>query len=244
PALAELRRTSRIRSVRTMIECTGYRSGGAAFLAQAWASSYGPPSASGLTAVLFDTSEGLRHHEEAGLHTLSVGARIAMGAFWHEARNMSSAMRVLISSLKRRPGVADTEEIEALASLVYGLEKLASDELHPGSMQSFDIASLRAVLDHLRIVMEPSFQDAGIEVHWATGDAVPLVRADHHGLLQVFINLARNASRALASSEIKGLTVSATVQEDQVFVRFHNAGDPVEHPELLFQPFQPSAEEH
>ena len=33
PALDELRLTSRIRSVRTMLECTGYRSGGDAFLA-------------------------------------------------------------------------------------------------------------------------------------------------------------------------------------------------------------------
>ena len=244
PALDELRLTSRIRSVRTMLECTGYRSGGEAFLAHAWVSSYGPPSATGLSAVLFDSSENLRHNEETGLHTLSVGARIASGAFWHEARNMCSAMRVLIGSLKRRPSVADTEEMEALVSLVNGLEKLASDELYPSAMQSFDIASLRSVLDHLRIVIEPSFQESHVNLHWQIADNVPVVRADHHGLLQVFINLARNAGRAMADYDPQQLTVSATVEASRVLVHFHNTGQPVKNPELLFQPFQPAATEH
>jgi hypothetical protein len=60
-------------------------------------------------------------HEEVGLRSLTASARIVMGAFWHETRNLCSAMRVLVSALMQRPGVAETEEVEGLKSLVDSL---------------------------------------------------------------------------------------------------------------------------
>jgi signal transduction histidine kinase len=241
PALSELRHTSRVRAVRTMMEFTGRRGNGSAFLAHAWVSSDGPPSETGMTAVLFDSSDDMRENEEARLHTLAVGARIAMGAFWHEARNLCSAMRVVIGNLKRIPHIAETEEILALGSLVGSLEQLASDELHPSSNQSYDICSLRVSLEHLRIMMEPALNEAGVEVTWRTGEDVPLVRAEPHGLLQVFVNMLRNAIRAMETVEKKQLSVRATAENDVVMVRFLNSGAPVENANLLFQPFQPGA---
>jgi two-component system sensor kinase FixL len=187
PDVARLRQTPGVRRlVRTMIEGTGYRHGGEAFLAHIWVSSYGPPSASGLTAVIFDASEQLRTHEEFGLHSLTTSARVIMGAFWHETRNLCSAMRVLVTGLAHRPGIAESEELDGLKSLVESLEKLAYAERQPASEHALDTASIRVVLDHLRIVMEPSFQEKKIAVYWRIEDNLPLVGADHHGLLQVF----------------------------------------------------------
>src|SRR5207248_3859526 len=52
PTLAELRKPSGVRRlVRTMLECTGYRRGGEAFLAHVWVSSTGPPSVTGFSAL-------------------------------------------------------------------------------------------------------------------------------------------------------------------------------------------------
>jgi len=242
PVLATLRQTSRVRHlVRTMIECTGARRNRETFLAHIWVSSFGPPSATGLTAVVFDSSQQLRDREEEGLQTLATSTRIIMGAFWHETRNLCTAMRVTANSMKRIPSLAETEEVEALNSLVAGLEKLASSELRPESEREFENASLRSVLDHLRIVIEPWFRESGIGVSWQIADDMLMVRADHHGILQVFLNLARNSRRVLENCERKEIAISASVEEGRILVRFRNSGPPVADPVQLFAPFQPEA---
>jgi two-component system sensor kinase FixL len=104
-------------------------------------------------------------------------------------------------------------------------------------------AGVRAVLEHLRIVIEPSFQEKHIPVYWGIEENLPLVRADSHGLLQVFLNLARNAQRALEKSGRKELRIVAAAEDHRIKVRFHNSGPPIADPEILFKPFQPGASE-
>jgi two-component system sensor kinase FixL len=239
PDIVKLREVTKVRHfVRTMIEGTGYRQDGQAFLAHVWVSSYGSPAAAGLIAVIFDGSEQLRTQEEAALYSLTASARIIMGAFWHETRNLCSAMRILVSALMHRPGVADAEEVEGLKSLVDSLEKLAYTELQPGSERSFNSASLRATLDQLRIVIEGSFRERHITIQWRLPEHLPIVRADAHALMQVFLNLATNASRALEESGRKELTVAVNIEDGRATVRFHNSGPPVANPETLFKPLQ------
>jgi two-component system, LuxR family, sensor kinase FixL len=242
PAVAALRETrGESRLVRTSLECTGRRRTGEAFLAQVWVSTFGTREATGLSVVLFDNSEEMRHREEGHLQTLTASARVIMGSFWHETRNVCTAMRMTANSLKLIPGVEDSEEIVAMTSLVEGLERLAVAELKPESEQSQYSASLRVVLDHLRIVIERWFQELQIRVSWSLADNLPLVRGDQHAILQVFMNLARNASRVLEAVEQKQFSVDATVEGPKVLVRFRNSGPPVSNPELLFKPFQPEA---
>lgn len=245
PDLARLRHaTGSRRVVRTMIEGTGYRRDGQAFLAHIWVSSYGPRPATGFAAVVFDATDQLRAHEEVGLHSLTASARVVLGAFWHEIRNLCSAMRVLVTSLMYRPGVAEAAEVEGLKSLVEGLEKLAYAELHPNSDQDgSDTTSLRTALDHLRIVIEPSFQEKHIALQWRIVDKLPLVRADHHGLLQVFLNIARNASSALEQCERREFTVTAATDKGRVKIRFENSGPAIANPENLFKPWSPGSSE-
>ena len=123
-------------------------------------------------------------------------------------------------------------------SLMTGLERLTASGFRPDTGLSFDMASLRAVLDHLRIVIDPWFKESGITVQWHEPNDYLLIRADHHGLLQVCLNLARNANRALKSSERKEFAVITTVEGDHVLLRFHNTGAPVSDPDQLFRPFQ------
>lgn len=245
PDMARLRHATGVRRiVRTMIEGTGYRRGGQAFLAHIWVSSYGAGSAAGLAAVVFDATEQLRANEEVGLHSLTASSRVILGAFWHEIRNLCSGMRVLVTSLMYRPYVAEAEELEGLKSLVEGLEKLAYAELHPSSgPDTCDTASLRVALDHLRIVIEPSFEEKQIAVKWNVPNNLPLVRADHHGLLQVFLNIARNASSALEQCERKEFAVTATADKGRIRVRFENSGPPIADSEHLFKPWNPGASE-
>jgi C4-dicarboxylate-specific signal transduction histidine kinase len=103
------------------------------------------------------------------------------------------------------------------------------------------VADLGTVLDEARIVIEPSLREAGISPLWEVSEGLPLVRADHHALLQAFINLARNSVQALEKSPRKELRITAAMERDLVVVRFHDTGPGVAHPAELFQPFQPGA---
>jgi C4-dicarboxylate-specific signal transduction histidine kinase len=103
------------------------------------------------------------------------------------------------------------------------------------------VADLGTVLDETRIVIEPALREAGIAVFWDVSPDLPLVQADHHSLLQVFVNLARNVRAALANSPRSELRISAAVERDLVVVRFRDTGPGVAFPDELFRPFQRGA---
>jgi signal transduction histidine kinase len=102
--------------------------------------------------------------------------------------------------------------------------------------------SLRAVLDSLRIVIEPGWREASGAVLWRVPENLPRVLADPHGLLQAFLNLAQNSYRAMREVAVRELTICVLVQEQKVAVRFEDSGPGVSAPERLFQPFQQGAE--
>ena len=84
--------------------------------------------------------------------------------------------------------------------------------------------------------------DSGIELRWSLPPSLPHVLADRHKLLQVFLNLTKNSTRAMESSDTKTFTIAASVEGDRVLVRVEDTGTGVAAPERLFQPFQPGAE--
>jgi signal transduction histidine kinase len=241
PTLAAFRRPNSMRRLaRTLIECTATRHGGETFLANVWVSSAGPPDVTGLIVAAFDASQQLRNHQEIGFHTLALSARVMAGSYRRETRALGNAVRRVTTSLQMRSELSDVEEVEALASLATGLEKLAAVVPWPRE-QSAGSTSLRAVLDHFRIVVEPWFEESEIEVAWQHGSELPVVRGDHHALLHVFLGIARNAQRALEECSRREFRVSATVETAQALVRFRNSGVRPPEPEALFQPFHPAA---
>jgi C4-dicarboxylate-specific signal transduction histidine kinase len=100
---------------------------------------------------------------------------------------------------------------------------------------------IRSVLDELRLLIEASLNLAGVQIVWSVGDSLPSVSADRYGLMQVFLNLVKNSQRAMESSPLKQLTISAATEEQSVVIRFEDTGHGVEAPEKLFQPFQSRA---
>ncbi len=235
--------------LRAAAQCQGRRDNGEIFLANTWFSSYAVDSSYRLAAIVVDSSEEMREHEEENSRQLLRGNLIAAAAVSHEVRNLCSAISVVSLNLREKHGLAPDEEFRALESLVHGLEKVASiglrsGDLHAGVSAADDVQNLplQAVLDDLRIVIESDWHDMGGSIQWSGPPVSPVILADRHGLLQVFLNLARNSHRAVLNRPVRNLAVSVDARERTAIVRFQDSGPGLASPAHLFEPFQPGAD--
>jgi two-component system, LuxR family, sensor kinase FixL len=231
-------------SLRTKVECRGQRKDGEAFLAHIWFSTYETPEGRRLAAFAWDASENLRDREGAGLSNMMNTSRILIGALSHEVGNLAKSAQPAWESLARIPAVAESREHHALGAIVRALDKISTAGLQVASRRAAPVADLYTVLDETLIVIGPAFEEIDAKIIWNIAPDLPLVRADHHGLLQVFLNLANNSRRALKECDVRQLTVEAAAEGELVKVRFRDSGPGVRYPELLFRPFQPGANSH
>jgi len=164
-----------------------------------------------------------------------------MGAVAHEIRNICGAVLAVYKNLSRLSSLKDDQDLRALGTLIEGLEKLSEMELLPSRDQNSTSVELTNLLDELRVLIEPSYREAGAGIVWRLQDDLPLVTGDRYGLQQVFLNLARNSQRAMESTEEKQLTISSALESSSVVIRFADTGTGVSSPHELFKPFQRGA---
>jgi PAS domain S-box-containing protein len=243
PALSKVScRDASQRVLRAVMQSRGHREDGESFMADICFSTYGTRSGARLAAMILDTSEELRSHEETNLHQMLTGSRIAVSAVSHEIRNVCGAIGVVHQNLSRNKLLHGNKDFEALGTLILGLERIAAVDLkqYPESSTEVDVHS---VLDDLKIVISPSLQDEAIVCTWNVDPDLPMVWADPTSLMQMFLNLTTNSIRALAqAANPRCLCISAKPAGHGVAVEFLDNGGGVPHPEELFRPFQPAAQ--
>jgi C4-dicarboxylate-specific signal transduction histidine kinase len=122
------------------------------------------------------------------------------------------------------------------------LREIAAAELLPANRESTPTLTLGEVLDDLRVVMEPQSRELGIPIEWQVPADALVVRAEHHGLLQVLLNLVQNSCRAMEGYLDGVLKVAVLQDAHKVSIRVVDTGPGVAHPERLFQPFQLGAD--
>jgi len=227
---------------RTAAQCQGRRENGEVFLAQTWFSRYAAPNGTRLAAIVVDASEEMRDREEEGFRQLLRGNRIATAAVLHEVRNLCSAIALLCSNLKENHPLSGDADFQGLISLTAGLEKVAAVELSADAGEPLEPVELREVLDDLRIVIEPDWREIEGSVVWRLPPEMPAILAERHGLLQAFLNLAKNSHRAVQSCARRELRISVEAGGGEAHVRFCDTGPGIAEPERLFQPFQEGAE--
>jgi PAS domain S-box-containing protein len=241
PALQSIVLTHPSKVFRTSLQCQGRRSNGEFFLAAVWFSTYAAVSGPRLAAIIVDLSEDVRDREQLSLDHLLKNARIVMAAVSHEIRNLCGAISVVHRNLSHVKTLEDNRDFLALGTLAEGLEKIASLDLRPATEHSLAPVELNAVLDELRLLIEPPLLEAGARIAWQIDPDLPMVSADRYGLMQVFLNLVKNSNQAMEASDRKQLTISADAENQHVVVRFEDTGRGVIAPDELFQPFQRKA---
>jgi PAS domain S-box-containing protein len=228
-------------SFRTVMQCRGQRQDGEAFLADIWFSTYRTSVGPRLAAMVVDTSEDFRTREEFSLHQLLAASRILVGAVSHEVRNVCGAIAVVHENLARSGALTQNKDFEALGTLILALEKIAAMDLRQTTNQATSV-DLQALLEELRIVVEPSLREEDIELGWTIEPGLPVVWADRQSLMQVFLNLTKNSERALLKQPRRKLAVTAKLEQQRVIIRFRDTGCGVAEPERLFRPFQHGAQ--
>jgi len=241
PSLQTVVQTQPSRAFRTTLQCRGQRSTGEVFLAGVWFSTYNTMSGSRLAAVVVDLSEDLRNREDLSLDHLLKSSRILVGAMAHEVRNLCGAAVVLHKNLSRVPDLEHNEDFQALSSLIQSLERISALSVKAPSDAAVTV-ELTSLLDEVRVLIEGAYRESEIEIEWRAPENLPLVRADRYGLIQVFLNLAKNSQRAMESTETRKLRVSTSLEDKRVTIRVEDTGMGIVHPENLFRAFQPGAE--
>ncbi|PWT98017.1 MAG: hypothetical protein C5B51_30215 [Terriglobia bacterium] len=229
-------------NMRTNVECKAKRRNGDVFLANVWLSTYQTSAGAALAAVIWDASENLRDREGAGLNSMLATSRVLIGAISHEIRNLASAAASSYAALANKDGLAHDAQYEALGSLIRALESIATSGLHMAADRQPAVADLGTVLDETRIVIEPALREMGLSVKWKIDENLPLVQADQHSLLQVFVNLARNIQEHATGQDGRDVQISASLENDLVVIRFQDSGPGVARPDDLFQPFRSGAQ--
>jgi PAS domain S-box-containing protein len=242
PSLQTVVQTQPSRTFRTTLQCKGQRSTGELFLAGVWFSTYNTISGPRLAAVVVDLSEDLRNREELSLDHLLRSSRILVSAMAHEVRNLCGAAVVLHKNLSRVPDLERNEDFQALSSLIQGLERISALSVKAAPSDAAVTVELTSLLDEVRVLIEGAYSESNIKIEWRVQESLPLVWADRYGLIQVFLNLAKNSQRAMASTETRQLWLSTSSDAKQVTIRFEDTGIGIAHPENLFRPFQPGAE--
>jgi len=92
-------------------------------------------------------------------------------------------------------------------------------------------------LRELRIILTPSLRENGIALEWCIEPNLPEVWADQQSQLQVFLNLVRNAEKALAPVENARLEIHAVCADGHVRVKVSDNGPGVRDETSLFRPF-------
>ena len=225
----------------TAMQCRGRRADGEVFQADVWFSTYVTSAGPRLAAMVLDTSEELRTHEESAFHQMLTSSRILVAAVSHEVRNVCGAIALVHENLARSGKLKENKDFETLGTLVLALERIAAMDLRQTASHAV-AAEVPSLLDELRIVIESSLRESGVTSRWDIEDDLPTVWADRQSLMQVFLNLTKNSERAMEEQERKELTVSARREGVGVAIRFRDTGGGVAHPERLFHPFQQDAQ--
>lgn len=241
PALQAATQQSRSTSFRTQLRCRGKRKNGELFLAAVWFSTSVTAGGTIVSAIIVDFSEDVRDREDLSLEHLLKNAKILVGALSHEIRNLCGAVLVVYKNLSQLDGMQENEDFRALGTLIEGLENLSAMELRPSWYQGMAAVELPSLMDELQVVIGPTYRESGIDISWNAAHDLPLVVGDRYGLLQVFLNLARNSQRAMESCEIKRLTISSTVEANSVLIRFEDTGVGLSDSSALFQAFHQNA---
>lgn len=172
----------------------------------------------------------------------AVGQTAAMLA--HEIGNPLNSMHMLAQLLQRRLSRAQGLD----PSIAANLDKILAENRRLNQLL-LDFRSLarrreperrpvdlRALLDRVLELQEPLLDAQGIRVRRELPEALPILEADDAKLVQVLVNLVKNAVEAMTPGGT--LTVRATADDGTVLLEIEDTGSGIPDGIDVFEPFR------
>jgi two-component system nitrogen regulation sensor histidine kinase GlnL len=165
-------------------------------------------------------------HRGAARSVTALGAMLA-----HEIKNPLSGIRGAAQLLESALGDEDRaltrlicEETDRIVKLVDRMESFSDEP--PGARESLNIHS---VLDHVRMVATAGFA-RHVRFEQVYDPSLPHVLGSRDQLIQVFLNLVKNACEAIDQGGMDGEIVLSTAYRPGVRLKTRAAADPVSLP--------------
>jgi two-component system nitrogen regulation sensor histidine kinase GlnL len=165
-------------------------------------------------------------HRSAARSVIALAAMLA-----HEIKNPLSGIRGAAQLLEQSVGDDDRsltrlicDEADRIVKLVDRMESFSDEP--PGARESLNIHS---VLDHVRMVAMAGFA-RHVRFEQVYDPSLPHVLGSRDQLIQVFLNLVKNACEAIDQGGMDGEIVLSTAYRPGVRLKTRAAADPVSLP--------------
>ena len=188
------------------------------------------------------TEERIENERTSSILLLAAGVA-------HELGNPLNSLTIHLQLIERRlkklkatktkESVSLDDSIRVCQEEVRRLDGIITNFLDAIRPQPPDLAdaNLVDVLDEVLRFQQQEIEDRGITVEAETPADLPVVKADHNQIKQVFFNLIKNAMEAMQTGGV--LRIKTRVDDDNVYLLFGDTGAGIKQEDLvrLFQPY-------
>lgn len=235
PALQRMVRKLDGAERRSVVECRGTLDDGQEFMAQVWCGACSVDRQPLLSVAVWDSTDTMRHREEANAEAFVRVARSVFNGVSHEIRMLTAAASAACGGLAGYTEPAPPSELRLLGGVMSALENVSSASLRLPADTSGASADIAGLLCDVRLVLQPMLREAGIQLDIREVGTLPPVAADPSLLLQILVHLGMNALRAMGRGG--SFRITAKSEGSRVEIRCSDTGPGVSKPEQLFRPF-------
>lgn len=167
---------------------------------------------------------------------LSVVGELAAGIA-HEIRNPLTSIKGLTQLMHESQNVTD-EYVKVMISEIDRINQIASELLALSKPQSrkHNQVSLTDIIRYVMNIMEPEALLRGVELEFNDAQYCQ-IEGDRNGLIQVFINLLKNAMDAMPSGGVIKISSKVEGNKATVSITDQGIGIPPERLEKIGEPF-------
>ncbi len=155
-----------------------------------------------LLLELTDIEQHVRISREAQLHAMQISTRQLVRGLAHELKNPLGGVQGAAQLLERELPNADLREYtQIILNETHRLKNLIDRMLGPINRPNFALINIHAPLEQVRQLLSIEAEQiplmARLRWHFDFDPSIPEIRADQDQLVQVLLNLGRNALQAM-----------------------------------------------
>lgn len=148
-----------------------------------------------------------------------------IGSVAHEIKNPLSGIKGAAQILKKE--IREDSEVECIDLILKETERLnsvLSSYLTMTRKPVFNVVNVHEVLEHAFKIMGAAIKEKKVQTVRFYDPSLPMIAGDESKLLQVFINLIKNAVEAMSSSKVRKLEVSTKLSNEYMVIYSEHKG--------------------